>query len=345
MVKLAMVLVVALALAGGAQAAKPGRPGGVMDEDRESQGNRTNAKKFGLETKGVRLLSRRLIYGKMASTCKNKAPSDRTPVDADNITDVDVGKKCGLNVKIKEGPGIALDDATASEMPAEPTCAAGDNNATKVKKVKDLRAHRALRIALVHCAEDLRLVCGFGSAEATEKTCTEQVLNKCPTILTTVDGVPSLDAAALCACEKDNEADLGACFKNNQGLGNGRLLFGSSGGGKPDTDTESKGQLGGAIRSIRNCFSNNTEVLTPSCKAAMTALDAKHAAEKDALDAAAAAAAAAPAGRRQLQGTVSFTALQEAAEQLDPASGGLSSASGLGAPLALALAVLALNRN
>ncbi len=341
MVKLAIVLVVALALAGGAQAAKQGRPGGVVADDSDSQGAKAGTKKFGLEKKGVRLLSRRLIYGKMASTCKNKAAGDSTPVDADNSTNVDIGKKCGLNVTIKDGPGLALNDEAASEMPAEPTCNAGDNNATKVKKVKDLRAHRALRTALVYCAEDMRLVCGFGSSEATEKTCTEQVLAKCPNILKTVDGVPSLDATALCACEKDNSADLGECFKNNQGLGNRRLLFGDSGGGKPDTDTESKGQLGGAIRSIRNCFSNNTDALSTSCKAAMTALDAKHAAEKAALDAA--AAAAATAGRRQLEG-VSYTALQEAAEQLDPPSGGLSSASGLGAPLALALAVLALNR-
>jgi hypothetical protein len=72
----------------------------------------------------------------------------------------------------------------------------------------------------------------------------------------------------------------------------------------------------------------------------MTALDQKHAAEKEALDTAAAGAAA---GRRQLNAG-SFVALQEAADQLDPMSDGLSSASGLGAPLALALAVLALNR-
>ena len=318
-----------------------------MDKtDSEGKGS---GKAFGLDKKGVSMLSNRLIYGKMVSTCRSKAQGDSLPIAADNITNVDNGKKCGLAAgKIKDGVPVAFDDNVVSEIPAEPVCGEGDNNATKVKKLKELRAHRALRTALVYCAADLRTVCGFGAE--TDPTCTEQVLEACPNILSTTDGVPSLDPAALCACQKENSAqninatrNLDKCFKENQGLGNGRLLFNLrllfkvGGGGKPDSDANAKGQLGGAIRSIKQCFGNNTDLLSASCTTAINALAAKAAAEKAELD-----AAAGTTGRRQLA-TVDLSPLAEAADTLDPALQ-LNSARGLAAPLALALAVLALNR-
>ena len=330
MVKLMALLTVAVVV-GSAMGRKEG--GGVDKTDSEGKGS---GKAFGLDKKGVSMLSNRLIYGKMVSTCRSKTPGDSTPIAADNITNVDNGKKCGLAAgKIKDGVPVAFDDNVVSEIPAEPVCGAGDNNATKVKKLKELRAHRALRTALVYCAKDLRTVCGFGAE--TDPTCTEQVLEACPNILSTTDGVPSLDPAALCACEKENSQNLNGCFKSNEGLGNGRLLFNLGGGGKPDSDANAKGQLGGAIRSIKQCFGNNTDLLSASCTTAINALAAKAAAEKAELD-----AAAGTTGRRQLA-TVDLSPLAEAADTLDPALQ-LNSARGLAAPLALALAVLALNR-
>jgi len=322
MVKVMAVLAAVLVLASSTQAIKEG--------DAEAQGNR--GKKFGLDKKGIKLLSNRLVYGKLVSMCKNRDQANTLPVDAGSITDVDIGKKCGLpDGVLKDGAPVVFDINAAPDVPAEPVCGSGDDNTTKVKKLKEIRAHRALRTALVFCAKDLREVCGFNDKD--EPTCTEQVLSACPTITTAIGGVPTLDAAEMCKCEKSGTAE--ACWKSNNGLGNGRLLFGLGGAQKPDTDKEAKGQLGGAIRSIRNCFFNNTADLSKGCTDAIKLLAAKATAEKAAL----AAVSGATTGRRQLQ--VDLSPLDEAADTLDPQGG---SASGLGAPLALALAVLALNR-
>ena len=107
----------------------------------------------------------------------------------------------------------------------------------------------------------------------------------------------------------------------------------------PDSDTNAKEQLGGAIRSIKQCLGSNTDLLSASCKTAINLLAAKAAAEKAELDAAAGTTA-----RRQLQVVaVDLSPLVEAADTLDPAAPP-NSARGLGAPLALALIVLTLNR-
>jgi hypothetical protein len=329
MVKILALL--AVVVVAGSAAARPSG-GGVDSTDTEGKGS---GKAYGLDKKGLFMLSHRLIYGKMVSTCRAKTPGDNLPIAPEEITNVDNGKNCGLAAgKIRDGVPVAYDDDVLSEIPAEPRCGAGDNNATKVKKLKELRAHRALRTALVYCAKDLRTVCGLGATA--DLTCTEQVLTACPTILATVDGVPTLDGQALCACEKDN-SQLSGCFKSNEGLGKRRVLFNLGGGGKLDSDVNAKAQLGGAIRSIRQCFANNTDSLSTSCTDAINALAAKAANEKAALDGVVGAA-----GRRQLA-AIDLAPLTEAAETFDPATPP-NSASGLAAPLALVLAVLALNR-
>jgi hypothetical protein len=329
MVKLMALL--AMAAVVGSAAAQ------IKQDATESQGS---GKKFGLDKKGVKLLSNRLIYGKMVSTCRNKSPGDTTSIGRDNITAVDNAEKCGLAVtfKLSDGVPFAMNDKASEEIPAEPVCGAGDNNATKIKKLKVLRAHRALRMVLVYCAKDLREVCGFGTSGDADRTCTEQVLNLCPNILNNF-GMPTLDPIDLCICQKDNP-NLD-CFKDNQGLGNRRLLFNLGGGQKPDSDVGAKGELGGAIRSIKNCFGNNT--VSDTCTSAILRLSQLSTIENLELERISKANQA--VGRRQLQLLTSddLKVLSDAADELDPpASPG--SASGLGAPLALALAVLALNR-
>jgi hypothetical protein len=329
MVKLMALLAVAVVV--GSAAAQ------VNQGAKESQGK---GKKFGLDNKGVNLLSNRLIYGQMVSTCQSKDEGNTLALDPNTITSVDNAKKCGFAVgfSLFDGVPFAMNEDAANFMPAEPVCVAGDNNATKIKKLKVLRAHRVLRTVLVYCANDLREVCGFGPQGDADLTCTEQVLNLCPDILDTTP-VPTLIPSELCRCQKANP-NIAGCFKDNQGLGNRRLLFNLGGGKKPDSDVGSKGELGGAIRSIKNCFGNNT--VSQRCTSAINVLSRVSIFENGELEVLSKQNQA--VGRRQLQlSSDELKVLSDAADELDPPAAP-ASASGLGAPLALALAVLALNR-
>jgi hypothetical protein len=176
-----------------------------------------------------------------------------------------------------QAPTLVVDPAVQVDLPEEPVVAATDTEVVKGEKNKVRHAFRTMRLVQFYCANDVVDVCGL--AVDNKPNCAGKVLKTCAKCFNPVNA--TADKACVCACERENAAVLGSCFRQHDkppASGDSTLRDAKTpeneapeneGGKRRWNNSTARSEVAGAMRAVRDCFKANFTQLSSPCKLAL----------------------------------------------------------------------------
>lgn len=176
-------------------------------------------------------------------------------------------------------PTLAVDPAVQVDLPELPVVAATDTEVEKADKNKVRHAFTTMRLVQFYCAKDVVEVCGL--AVDNKPNCAGKVLETCAKCFNPANA--TADKACVCACERENAAVLGSCFRQHDkdstdGSGKGLRALSeeeeneapeNEGGKRRWNNSTARSEVAAAMRVVRDCFKANFTQLSSPCKLAL----------------------------------------------------------------------------